>query len=94
MEPCHVWCGSTFFLSPRWGFVRNLYFVGKGSIAFHLCLLFAFSMGQDNAIALKCPVLPFFRTCNSKGQNISICNARMNNAPAVVRQPYSPGGVV
>ena len=38
--------------------------------------------------------LPFFRICNSEVLNISICNARMNNAAAVVRQPYSPGGVV
>jgi hypothetical protein len=26
---------SLFFLSPRWGFVRNSCFVGKGSIAYH-----------------------------------------------------------
>ena len=46
-----VWCGNRmimfgavpcvvrlyFFLSPRWGFVRNLYLVGRGSIAFHPC---------------------------------------------------------
>ncbi len=30
-----------FFLSPRRGFVRNLYFVGRGSIAFHPCLMSA-----------------------------------------------------
>ena len=38
--------------------------------------------------------LLFFRICNSEGLNISICNARMNHAAAVVRQPYSSGGVV
>jgi hypothetical protein len=27
-------------------------------------------------------------------ENISICNTRMYNAAAVVRQPYSPGGAV
>jgi hypothetical protein len=31
---------------------------------------------------------------NPKVLNISICNARMNIAAAVVRQPYSLGGVV
>ena len=31
---------------------------------------------------------------NSEDLNISICNARMNNAAAVVRQPYSLGGMV
>ena len=30
----------------------------------------------------------------SESQNISIYNTRMNNAAAVVRQPYSLGGVV
>lgn len=31
---------------------------------------------------------------NPKGLNISICNARMNNAAAVVRESHSPDGVV
>ena len=38
--------------------------------------------------------IPFSRMCNLEVLNISICNARMNNAAAVVRQPYSPGGMV
>jgi hypothetical protein len=37
---------------------------------------------------------PSFRIYHSEGLNISICNSRMNNAAAVVRQPHSPGGVV
>ena len=36
---------------------------------------------------------PSFRIYHSEGLNISICNSRMNNAAAVVRQPYSPGGM-
>ena len=35
-----------------------------------------------------------FRICNSKVLNTSICNARMNIAATVVRQPYSLGGMV
>ena len=41
------------------------------------------------------PILnPFFRIFNSKDLNISIYNTRMNNVVAVIRQPYSLGGVV
>ena len=36
--------------------------------------------------------LLFFRICNSEGLNISICNARMNIAAAVVRSPTAQAG--